>query len=304
MDIASNNLKHPNTPRPHLNMHKMEQNHVEIVRQWCINEGWNLGLHDAKIYLQIDPNGHFILFDKEEPIGSISLVRHRDDFFTIGPFIVKPEYREKGHGVFIWDKAMSRLNDLLNPSILLYAVEAQVNRYRNLGFNMQHKNLKWELNQKAYKAAKPTVPCTFLTPDVINIISEYDKHIFTASREKIITELLTYPDINGFFVWADNKIKGYGLIRPCILGNRIGPLFADSKEIAKSIIGALLQHSGAENVVIDMPESNKEGVLLMTELEAKHNQKSDTIAMVKGQLSPEYNHNIGKNFGIFSLEIG
>lgn len=29
------------------------------IRQWCINEGWNLGISDNEIYYKIDPEGHY-----------------------------------------------------------------------------------------------------------------------------------------------------------------------------------------------------------------------------------------------------
>lgn len=43
------------------------------INQWCIDEGWNLGLYDSDTYYKIDPKGHFIL-KNDEAIASLSLI--------------------------------------------------------------------------------------------------------------------------------------------------------------------------------------------------------------------------------------
>ena len=80
----------------------MSLHDFQLVRGWCIQEGWNLGLHDASIYFETDPNAHFLFLDKGTAIGSMSLVKHSNHLFTIGPFILVPSHRNKGYGSIIW----------------------------------------------------------------------------------------------------------------------------------------------------------------------------------------------------------
>ena len=125
-----------------------------------------------------------------------------------------------------------------------------------------------------------------------------------ASRENILLEALSYPDTKGLFFQDDNKIKGYGLIRPCISGFRIGPLLADNLEVARCILMELLEYSGSKNVIIDIPGINKDGQTLMIEFNATHDEQFDTIAMLKSGSFIKYKPDMRKNYGIFSLEIG
>jgi GNAT superfamily N-acetyltransferase len=304
MNFINNKDNKKNPVAIELQMSIMNYEDFKIVRTWCIQEGWNLGLYDASIYFKTDQDGHFLFFDKKKPVGSISLVKHDDHLFTLGPYIVDREYRGQGYGAVIWEKAMARLDSYPDARVLLYAIDAQMRRYQKEGFNPLYKNHRWNLNPQHHLLSKPKMPCSPLTLELIAKITEYDKIIFTASREKTIQEALTYPEIKGFVIQKDNCITAFGLIRPCLKGYRVGPLFADTQEMAHSLLVNLLKQAGSENVLIDMPNRNKEGEALMIEFNATRDEQHDTIAMVKGTLVPEYERNLRKNYGIFSLEIG
>ena len=67
-----------------------------------------------------------------------------------------------------------------------------------------------------------------------------------------------------FVYTVDNKICGYGMIRECRTGYKIGPLFADNFEIADKLFKALAS-SIEENspVFLDIPEINLNAVTLV-----------------------------------------
>ncbi len=286
-----------------LTIQAMTSNDFELVKNWCLREGWNVGLYDAAINFQTDINGHFILFDEERPVASMSLVKHSDYLFTIGPFIVEKSARNKGYGAKIWQQVTARLQGYPNASVLLYAVPEQMKRYVQEGFEPCYTNLRWVINpvqvsSKPFDKPKPITPCN------LDKIAKYDEKIFTVSRKKSFAEALSNPEIKGYFIEVDNQTKGYGFIRPCMHGFRIGALYSDTPEIAKNLLLNLLELAGKESVIIDMPEINQAGHDLMVEIGAKRNKTCDTIAMVKGTLSAEYKYHLDKNFGLFSLEIG
>jgi hypothetical protein len=301
--VMTRDNKHTHSKLAILNMRQMNDEDFKTVRNWCVKENWNLGSYDSSIYLYTDPGAHFIFFDNETPVGSISLTKHDDSLFTVGPFIVNAEYRGKGHGRTIWSMAMRRMTRYPNASILLYSVIDQVNLYQSYGFKPQYKNIRWNLSGGTQHVHQ-TVQCEPLTPEILYEIIKYDRKIFAASREKILCASQNYSDIKGFFVKVDNQIKGYGLIRPCISGLRIGPLFADNLEIAKCILAALLERAGSESVIIDMPEVNDTGRDLMLIFNANRDEIFDTVVMLKGGFFSENELDMRKNYGIFSLEIG
>lgn len=285
------------------NIRLMEPEDFRVINQWCIDEGWNLGRDDSDTFYKIDPQGHFIM-KKKEAIASLSLVKHTPLFFTLGPFIVKKEYRKRGIGETLWNHAMSRMNQELPEALIaLYAVPAQVSRYQKSGFTPLFTNQRWYLESRTQNKADDTSYCHPLNLKLIPAVSVYDSKNYIASREFLLTEMLKKPNVNGFIFIDDNTIKGFGIIRPCVRGFRIGPLVADTQEIAQSLINSLLKLSNQESVFLDVPECNQEALALLR-LNGLRKTEEDTITMIKGSRPTSYIKNWERQYGLFSLEIG
>jgi hypothetical protein len=199
---------------------------------------------------------------------------------------------------------MARLETYNQPTILLYAVETQISFYRYNQFKTQHKNLRWTIKSINMANEPNFEPCLRIDKNLINGIIAYDKNIFAAPRESILNDLVNYPNIQGVYSSDGHHINGYGVIRPCINGFRIGPLYADESSIAERLIRSLLIFAQNKSVIIDVPDLNIKSQILLHELGGVRDERYDTIAMVRGELPPHYTDNIDKNFGIFSLEIG
>jgi len=275
-----------------------------VVQSWCMKEGWNVGKYDNTFYYQIDPKGHFLFFKEQNPIGSMSLVKHSNQFFTIGPFIVIESERGIGYGSQIWQQVITRLNNYPDANVLLYAVPQQIARYQEEGFKPCQNHLRWVINSPLFSSEKDQHQVYPVSLKSLNRIFEFDQNIFGYCRKNTLTSVLSHPQINGYYVEADNTIVGYGLIRPCIHGYRIGPLYANNADIAKLLLMKLVAIAGRENIILDIPEMNVTGQKLMLSLGAKRDISCDTMMMVKGNLSSEFEFNIEKNYGLFSLEIG
>ena len=98
----------------------------------------------------------------------------------------------------------------------------------------------------------------------------------------------------------NGKLAGYGVNRKCRSGYKIGPLFADSPELAEVLFLAL--KSGikpAESFYLDTPEVNRAAVALAE----RYNMKVifETARMYTGE-KPDIplNH----LFGVTSFELG
>lgn len=283
---------------------QMVNEDFELIQSWCIKEGWNIGKHDSMLYQQIDPKGHFLFFNKQHVVGSMSLVKHDHQLFTVGPFIVRDSERSKGYGAQIWQQVITRLTYYPEATVLLYAVRKQIPRYQDEGFKSYQNHLRWVINTSHFSFEQHKHIPHPITSKSLDAIAEYDRKIFGFCRKNTLTHALSAPSIKGYMIKLDNHIEGYGLIRPCIHGHRIGPLYANSLDIAKQLLLKLLEVSGGESVIIDMPEMNTLGQTLMQSINAKRDTLCDTVMMIKGNLPSEYEFNIFKNYGLFSLEIG
>lgn len=287
-----------------LTMRYMSLDDLSMVLGWCKEEGWNVGRYDAEVYYNSSPGSHMLFLLNEEPIGAISLVQYSKDFFTLGPFIVKAEYRQKGFGAQIWQYTMDSVEK--NSTIALYGVPAQVERYKKSGFESQFLAKRWEFVNKTSQALSPSfIPsCQLLTEESIPDVSVYDQRIFGVSRQRWLENLIKIPAITGFFIRKDDVICGFGVIRPCVKGFRVGPLFADQAEHAKELFLKLIEIIGENQVIIDIPESNPYAKAFAEYFNLKGVSENDTQAMFRGDPPQEFLANIDKNYGVFSLEVG
>ena len=75
----------------------MARPEVDLAIEWAAQEGWNPGLHDADCFYAADPSGYFVGLMDDEPIACISAVSYGETFGFIGFYIVRPEFRGRGH---------------------------------------------------------------------------------------------------------------------------------------------------------------------------------------------------------------
>lgn len=283
---------------------QMQRSDFKEINQWCIDEGWNIGIHDSEIYYKIDPMGHYIA-KTNKSIASLSLMKHSPSFFTLGPFIVHPSVRGQGIGEALWNEAMSRMNqEQPNAVIALYAVSEQVERYKKSGFVPIINIHRWHINTNARNAPSPNDSCSSITSQLIPSVSAYYQKHEVTNRELLFNELIVKPKTKGLVFMDDNLIKGFGFIRPCVRGFRIGPLIADTPEIANRLMTELLVLAKNAPVFMDVPALNPYGSQSLSLFDAVRAPQEDTVMMMKGT---EYTHLMeqwASHYALFSLEIG
>lgn len=119
-------------------------------------------------------------------------------------------------------------------------------------------------------------------------------------RAAFLARWLTAPGHTAYARLREGRVTGYGVIRPSRDGNRIGPLFADSRDDAEALFDSLTAHLGPEDVVaVDMPEPLAPAAALAADrgLEAQF----PTVRMYTGP-APEVRTD--RIFGATSLELG
>jgi GNAT superfamily N-acetyltransferase len=282
----------------------MQPTDFKEINQWCIDEGWNIGIHDSEIYYKIDPSGHYVAKTNEN-IASLSLIKHNSSFFTLGPFIVHKSYRGQGVGEALWNKALTRMNqENTDAVIVLYAVSEQIPRYKKAGFVPGINIQRWHINSNKLNPLSMSDKCISITNKLIPCVSEYSQNHYVTNRELLFNDLLLKPETNGLVFIDDNVIKGFGFIRPCVRGFRIGALVADTPEIAKLLIAGLLVFAKNAPVFIDVPDSNPYSIHSMSAFDAVRAPKEDTVMMIKGIGYTRYLNQWEQHYGLFSLEIG
>jgi len=268
---------------------------MDIIIQWARNEDWNPGLFDADSFYTLDPKGYLLGFYQNEPVASISAVSYNSLFGFIGFYIVKPSHRGRGLGFKIWQQAIKKLS---TQSIGLDAVVAQQKNYLKSGFKIAHKNIRYKRNGlKLAKKIKEIIP---LTQTPFSQLLEYDEHIFPATRPHFLKSWIIQPQSHAVGLIENNTLKGYGVVRKCIDGYKVGPLFADNSLYADKIFAELLSFVDPnQSIRIDIPDINKSAQLLI-----KNYSLTPIFETARMYTKNPPNIPIHKVFGQTTLEIG
>lgn len=275
----------------------MTRRDLDVAVSWAKEEGWNPGLHDADAFFQTDPSGFFMGFLGKEPVACLTAVSYGRDFGFLGFYIVKKEFRGKTFGIQIWQSAMEYLS---TQNVGLDGVVAQQENYKKSGFQMAYRNIRYEYTNDSVGGKK--------FPDIVKLseipfseILKYDNELFPVSRLQFLKNWIKLPESLALgAVDNKNKLTGYGVIRKCVTGYKIGPLFANDTKIAEKLFRVLTAFVNAgEKIYLDIPEVNPEALKFVK----KHKMKYvfETARMYTKN-SPKLNFN--KIFGITTFELG
>jgi len=273
----------------------MTRQEVEIPVDWAAEEGWNPGLYDADCFYAADPNGFLIGLVGDEPIATISVVKYGASFGFLGFYIVKPTYRDKGYGIQIWRAGLAYL---CGRTIGLDGVVAQQENYRKSGFTLAYQNIRYQGTGGGSIPAHPGIIPLSTIP--FEEISAYDKPFFPDNRTHFLRCWIDQPQSTAFGIQRDGRLAGYGVIRACRDGYKIGPLFADSPEIADTLFCTLKRHAPeGEPVFLDTPAVNPAAIDLTQQ--HKMTVVFETARMYTGTI-PDLP--LDRLFGVTTFELG
>jgi GNAT superfamily N-acetyltransferase len=282
-------------PKNSYTIRTMSRQEINIAVDWAAAEGWNPGLYDADCFYAADPGGFLVGMLGDEPIATISAVKYGSSFGFIGFYIVKPEYRGKGYGMQIWNAGLESLS---GRTIGLDGVIAQQDNYRKSGFALAYSNVRYQgTGGGDYPDGAGIVPLSELAFDDI---CAYDQAFFPDNRREFLKYWINQPQSAALGIVRDNKLAGYGVLRICRTGFKVGPLFADSPECTEQLFVALKSHAPeSAPVFLDIPAVNAAAVDLVN----RHNMtvSFETARMYAGK-APDLP--INRLFGVTTFELG
>lgn len=270
---------------------KLEPAEVEQLIGWAAAEGWNPGLDDAASFHATDPDGFIGAFVDGEMAAGISAVAYGAGYGFVGLYISRADLRGRGHGKAVWDAGMARL---AGRRIGLDGVDAQFENYRRKGFAPAYRTIRFG----GTFAGRQADGCglTSLTPDLLPKVIAFDRRGFPAAREAFLARWLSPPH-RVCVASADGAVTGYGVMRQCRVGWKIGALFAADDDTAAALMRQLGSSAEGE-VYVDVPAARQRFIDLL--LAAGLRPGFETTRMYRGEplpLAPEL-------FGVTTLELG
>ncbi|KAG0326342.1 hypothetical protein BGZ99_009694 [Dissophora globulifera] len=306
------------------------------------------GNETREVFLKADPNG-FICGKiinpetrREEIISIVSAITYGNDQAWVGFYIVNPRFRGHGYGLESFRKALEHAGHD-RASVGLDGVMAQVENYKKSGFTAvawqngrRHGSIRDLIeNQErdlADRIARDEVPGLVLLTDpkvdkkeLAVIEQRYaglkrpqfvqdwaDFHALHPEEHRFGVAVLATDDNNGLENAekpAKGTMLGWACVRPAETSYRVGPLYADTPEVAKQLLVKLAyevlqaEKQSPYHVPlkfdVDVPNSNQAAVELFDRI--GWNDTFPSLRMWKGKM-PE--HDVNGVFGVASLEVG
>lgn len=273
----------------------MSREDVEVAIAWAATEGWNPGHYDADCFYAADPTGFWAGVLGDETIATISAVKYGSSFGFIGFYIVKPEYRGQSYGIQLWNAA---LHTLAGRNIGLDGVVAQQKNYQRSGFQLAYRNIRYEgIGGGELIEDSTIIPLSSLP---FTTIANYDHLFFPCDRSQFLRCWLNQPNSSALGILHNNQLAGYGVIRACHRGYKIGPLFADQPKLANSLFLALKARTTANApFYLDVPELNPAAIKLVEKYKMK--PVFETARMYT-QTCPDLAYD--RLFGVTTFELG
>lgn len=276
----------------------MTRAEVDLAIDWAASEGWNPGLFDAEPYWAADPGGFLVGLLDTQPVAILSAIRHGDDFGFLGFYIVRPDRRGQGLGWRIWQAGLARL---AGRNIGLDGVPAQQDNYRRSGFRLAHRNVRYQgmagTGAGRLHAGMDLVPLGALPFDEL---AAYDRAFFPADRQAFLRAWITQPHSTALGLRQGGRLAGYGVVRACRVGHKIGPLFADTPAGAETLFDALGRSvpTGAA-VFLDVPQCNPAALAL-----AEGHAMAPVFETARMYTGPAPELALARTYGITSFELG
>jgi GNAT superfamily N-acetyltransferase len=274
---------------------KAARHEVDLVISWANSEGWNPGIHDAETFYTTDANGFFVGILEGKPVASISAVAYEASFGFLGFYIVKPPFRGQGLGTEIWNAGMKYLE---GRNIGLDAVLEQQKLYERKGFWPCYKSVRYQGVGTGQERRAEGLKKLSEVP--MEDLLAYDDQYFPVPRHVFTKSWIRQPGCIAIGALNDGELEGYGVLRECHQGYKIGPLFADDEDVADSLFRALCGHAplGAP-VFLDTPEPNSAALDL-----AKSYHMHPVFETVRMYTKGDPSLPMEGIFGVTSFELG
>jgi predicted N-acetyltransferase YhbS len=260
---------------------------------WANAEGWNPGLDDAKRFLAADPYSFLATEREGEIVATVSCALYGDSYAFIGFYIVRSDLRGNGIGSSLFDRALERADGRV---VGLDGVLAQQGSYERRGFVLAYRNVRW----RTFGGGERLDGVVELSSVPVEQLVAFDAAVFGYTRDRFLRAWIDRPAGHALAFLRGGSLAGYGVLRPCQAGAKVGPLFADDQDAAEAVLSGLLAAAGPRTeVFIDIPDTNPRAA----ELRAGRAMEPsfETARMYLNGRPPE---DVQRVFGVTTFEFG
>jgi GNAT superfamily N-acetyltransferase len=242
-----------------MTIRRMTLNELKMVLGWAEAEGWNPGLEDADAFYASDPKGFFVKDIDGEPVASVSVVSHDEDFAFLGLYICRPEYRGRGYGTEVWQTGMAHAG---TRSVGLDAVPEQQENYAVAGFSKVSRTHRYAGGLSSARADQTRLA----THADVEALVDADSRATGIGRLRFSRHWFrNTPTRRTLIVPSDRSQPVFATFRQCRNGVKVGPFHANTRDQAERLLCGLPADWGDGPVFLDVPEGASDLIDLLTD---------------------------------------
>ena len=233
---------------------RMRTEDFSFAVQLANNMEWNMSESDFEFMTKLEPDGCFVLFQAEEPIGIATCISY-GKIGWFGNLAVKKEHRKKGAGTFLVKHAINHLRRKGVETVGLYAYRHLVGFYEKIDFKPHDDFVV--LNGKPIPS-KPQKMLKKASKNDILALVDFDKRCFGWNRKKLLESILLQEGSLCYFSFEKDEIKGSIAAKIYEKMAEIGPLVCRDEDVALELIKTMLSSMRNLSVYVYAPENRKE----------------------------------------------
>ena len=255
----------------------MTSRDLSFALELCRLANWNHLAADWQRLIELDPEGVFLAEDDGRPCGTASATPYSTTTAWIGMVLVHPDFRRRGIGTILMNRAIEHLRLRGLEAIKLDATDDGRPVYLKLGFRDEQPAWRYAaalplpllhpsplrgegrvrvtiadnrsnagespgcLGDRCLPACSGAAPC-------LDDFAELDLRAFGADRSALLRTLRR----DGFFAAIPGQGGGYGFARPGFGAAQIGPIVAATPDVARRLVADLLSQLPPGRVFWDL----------------------------------------------------
>lgn len=229
---------------------------------WAVHEWALRAVLDppyARCLLAVDGANHVIGVGSGISYGALGVV---------GNMIVDPSYRRRGVGAAILEGVVDFLDELGCTRLELSATDAGRPLYEKYGFTLAGPGVSAVVPCRARADDDGTAELTDAGPTSLAELAAYDAPRFGGDRSPLIASMLADRARPLVVARREGTVAGWAWVRPD--ADRVGPLVADSPDVAAALVGdALRRLRSARTVRLNFLAANRAGAARLRQLGAE-----------------------------------
>lgn len=237
--------------------------HIAELRE---EVGWSVHEWALRAVLQ-PPNARCIVAvdDRERVVGVGSGIAYGRLGF-VGNMVVAPTHRRRGLGSAILEAVTAFLEERGVVRMELYATGEGRPLYARAGFRLTNPSAMVRM-PRVTEAPPPGFELTTARPADGAELAAFDAPRFGGDRSAVLQLMLRDTERPLLAARRDARIVGFAWLRPD--DERVGPLLADTPEVAAALLGEAFEHlPAADALTLNLPAGNRAGAARLAELGA------------------------------------